>query len=35
MLEEGSTESIDVGIRIFNFSDFTQNTRNSFETFLG
>ena len=31
MLEESTTESIDIGIGIFNFSDFSKNSWNSIE----
>lgn len=33
MLEKSSTEGIDVRIRILDFSNSSQNSRNSFEAF--
>ena len=35
MLEKGSTEGIDVGVWVFNFTNGAENGRNNFETSSG
>lgn len=35
MLKKGTTECIDVRIRVFNLSNFTQNSRDGLEAFSG